>query len=88
MSPVRVHRVWVVNQPDQESAQMSAADDPNVGARAEVASTGEFVAMPGPAVTEAVSDAQRAATTPPSIEGSGGVRVASSAPAAAVAGSF
>ena len=77
MSPVRVHRVWVMNQPDQEPAQMRAADDPNVGARAEVAPTGEGVVTPEPAMAETVSDALWVVTTQPPIEGSGGVRVAS-----------
>ena len=55
-SPVRAHRVWVVTVPEQESAQMSAAGNLNVEAYAEVAPTGEGVATPGPAATEAATE--------------------------------
>ena len=77
--------MWVVNLTDQESVQASAAEDLNVETRAEVASAEEGVAAPGPAVTEAVSDAQGAGLAQLSTEGSGDVRVATPAPTTAVA---
>ena len=61
---------------------MSAAGNLHVEAYAEVASTGEGVAAPGPAVTEGVNDDQRSVPAQPSTEEPDGVREASPAPRA------
>ena len=56
VSPVGAHRVWVVSTPREEPMEASVQNSLNVGAYDEIASTGEGVATPGPAATEAAAE--------------------------------